>query len=238
MSIYYALIVLICMSATFAYINHRFLKLPFAIGLFLLSTVLSLFVIGAKYFIDLPYEELKTAVSAAKIDKIILNILLGFLLFAGSLHTKWSNIRRQFKSILTFAFIGVLLSTIIIAFLFQFVSQLLHLQIDFIFCLLFGALISPTDPIAVLGILTKANVPKKIETTIVGESLFNDGVGVVVFIALLEILTIPTESFNLAHFGQLFIQEAIGGIAVGLILGYILYLLLKCSICSELALPA
>ena len=227
MGIYYALIILICLSATFAYINHRFLKLPFAIGLFFLSTFLSIIVIGAKYFIKLPYDDLKYVVSHAKINEIILDVLLGFLLFAGSLHTKWSNIKRQFKSIITFAFFGVLLSTIIIAFLFQIVSQLLHLQIDFIYCLLFGALISPTDPIAVLGILTKANVPEKIETTIVGESLFNDGVGVVVFIALLEILTIPTESFDLVHFGQLFIQEAIGGIVVGLILGYILYLLLK-----------
>jgi CPA1 family monovalent cation:H+ antiporter len=227
MKIYYALIILICLSAIFAYINHKFLKLPFAIGLFLLSTLLSLFVIGAKYWIDIPYEDLKNAVSEAKIDQIILNVLLGFLLFAGSLHTKWNNIKKQLKPIITFAFVGVLLSTIIIAFLFQFIAQLLHIQIDFIFCLLFGALISPTDPIAVLGILTKANVPKKIETTIVGESLFNDGVGVVVFIALLEILTTPNESFNITHFELLFIQEAVGGILVGLVLGYILYLLMK-----------
>ncbi len=113
----------------------------------------------------------------------------------------------------------------LIASLFYLLTQLFHLHIDFTYCLIFGALISPTDPIAVLGILTKANVPKKTEYTIVGESLFNDGVGVVVFIALLE--TLKSGSFSFSDFGILFVQEAIGGIGMGLIFGYFLHLLLK-----------
>lgn len=225
MDIYTTLIFLILLSATFAYINHRFLKLPFVIGLFILSTVLSALLISAKFWFDLPLFEIKSIIEKAKIDEVILNILLGFLLFAGSLHTDWGNIKKQIKPIATFALIGVLFSTIIIAVLFYEISHLFNLQIDFIYCLLFGALISPTDPIAVLGILTKANVSKNIETTIVGESLFNDGIGVVVFIALLE--TLSTGSFSISHFGILFIQEAIGGILIGLILGYVLHILLK-----------
>lgn len=225
MDIYTTIIFLIFLSATFAYINHRFLKLPFVIGLFILSTVLSALLISAKFWLDLPLYEIKSIIEKAKIDEVILNVLLGFLLFAGSLHTDWGNIKKQIKPIATFALFGVLVSTIIIAGLFYEISHLFNLQIDFIYCLLFGALISPTDPIAVLGILTKANVSKKIETTIVGESLFNDGVGVVVFIALLETLT--TGSFNFSHFGLLFLKEAIGGILIGLVLGYILHILLK-----------
>jgi CPA1 family monovalent cation:H+ antiporter len=225
MKAYTALIFLISLSAIFAYINHRFLKLPFVIGLFALSTFLSVVIISTKFWLNIPFEDIKIAISDAQIDKVILNVLLGFLLFAGSLHTEWKNIKQQIKPIATFALGGVLLSTLIIATIFYFVSQFLQVQIDFIYCLLFGSLISPTDPIAVLGILTKANVPKKIETTIVGESLFNDGVGVVVFLALSE--TLDTGSFNLPHFGILFLQEALGGIIIGLILGYILHLLLK-----------
>jgi len=225
MNLYLALTLLICLSAGFAYVNQRLLKLPFVIGLFALSTVLSLFVISSKLWLNLPVEEIKTYIELAKIDKIVINVLLGFLLFAGALHTNWENLKKQIKPIATFALGGVLLSTIIIAGLFYGLTHLFNLQIDFTYCLIFGALISPTDPIAVLGILTKANVPKKLEYTIVGESLFNDGVGVVVFIALLD--TLNSGTFSFSNFGILFLQEAIGGILMGLILGYCLYLLLK-----------
>jgi monovalent cation:H+ antiporter, CPA1 family len=225
MKIYLALTILICLSAGFAFVNQRFLKLPFVIGLFLLSTVLSIFVISSKLWLNIPLQEIKTYIELANIDKIVLNYLLGFLLFAGALHTNWNNLKQQIRPISTFALGGVLLSTIIIAVLFYGLTQIFNLDISFIYCLIFGALISPTDPIAVLGILAKANVPKKTEYTIVGESLFNDGVGVVLFMALLD--TLKTGEFSLSHFGLLFMQEALGGILMGLVLGYFLYLLLK-----------
>ena len=205
--------------------NQRFLKLPFVIGLFILSTLLSLLVITSKLWLKIPTEEIETYIELAKIDEIILNILLGFLLFAGALHTDWNSLKKQIRPIATFAVGGVLLSTVTIASLFYGVTRLFDLQVSFVYCLIFGALISPTDPIAVLGILTKANVPKKTEYTIVGESLFNDGVGVVVFIALLD--TLKSGSFSFSHFGFLFFQEAVGGIVMGLVFGYCLYLLLK-----------
>ncbi|MBS1666793.1 MAG: sodium:proton antiporter [Bacteroidetes bacterium] len=225
MGIYFTLTILICLSAGFAYMNQRFLKLPFVIGLFVLSTILSFLVISSKLWLHIPIQKIKTDIELIKIDKIILNILLGFLLFAGALHTNWNNLKQQKRPIAIFALGGVLLSTIIIASLFYGLVQLCHLEISFVYCLIFGALISPTDPIAVLGILTKANVPKRAEYTIVGESLFNDGIGVVVFIALLD--TLNTGSFSFSHFGFLFLQEAVGGIIMGLALGYCLYLLLK-----------
>lgn len=225
MGLYTALTILICLSAGFAYVNERFLKLPFVIGLFFLSTILSLFVISSKLWITIPIDDIKKYIEIAEIDKIILDILLGFLLFAGAFHTNWSDLKEQIRSISLFALGGVLLSTFIIASLFFGLSQLFSIQIDFIYCLLFGALISPTDPIAVLGILKKANVPKKTESTIIGESLFNDGVGVVVFLALLGVL--QTGEVDVSHFGLLFVQEAIGGVLMGFGLGYVLHILLK-----------
>lgn len=225
MSVYLVLTILICLSASFAYLNQRFLKLPFVIGLFILSTILSLVVISSKLWLQIPLQEIKTYIELANIDKIVINYLLGFLLFAGALHTNWNNLKQQIRTIATFSLGGVLLSTIIIAVLFFGLTQIFALNISFIYCLIFGALISPTDPIAVLGILAKANVPKKTEYTIVGESLFNDGVGVVVFIALLD--TLNTGQFSFAKFGVLFAQEAVGGILMGLLFGYLLHFLLK-----------
>ncbi len=225
MNIYTAIVTLICLSAGFAYINQKVLKLPFVIGLFLLSTVLSLAIVSSRLWVTLPFKDIEQAMARADIDSIILDVLLGFLLFAGALHTNWKGLRKHIKPIATFALGGVILSTIVIAGLLYGASQLLGVQLDVIYCLLFGALISPTDPIAVMGILAKANVPKSIEEKIVGESLFNDGVGVVVFIALLD--TLKSGVFSLTHFELLFVEEAVGGILAGLVLGYALHLFLK-----------
>lgn len=225
MTLYTAVTILICLSALFAYINHRFLKLPFVIGIFLLSTVLSLAVISSRFWLDIPVEEIKQYIEKAEINKIILDYLLGFLLFAGALQTNWSKLKEQIRPIATFALGGVFLSTVIISLLFYSLTLLFNVQIDYIYCLIFGALISPTDPIAVLGILSKMDVPKKTESTIVGESLFNDGVGVVIFISLLEVLN--SGEFSLSNFSILFVQEAVGGIIMGFGLGYLLYTLMK-----------
>ena len=228
MNTYTILTILITLSAAFAYINHKFIKMPFVIGLFFLSTLISLIIIiSSKLWTNYPFEALKNLVHQTNISGFVLNVLLGFLLFAGSLHTDWKHIKQQLNLITLYAVGGVLLSTVVVAFLFYYACVLFSIQIDFIYCLLFGALISPTDPIAVLGILKEADVPQKIETTIVGESLFNDGVGVVLFIALLETLKSGNGSIEYSRFGILFLQEAVGGIICGLLLGYVLHLLLK-----------
>ncbi len=226
MNNYELLILIMCLSAGFSYINQKYIKMPFVIGLFFLSTLLSLFILSEKYWAYSQFTEVKGLLDHVDFSKYILDIMLGYLLFAGSLHVKWAEIQKQKKTIAIFAIGGVIASTFMIGSLFYGVSGLLGLNVDYIYCLLFGSLISPTDPIAVLGILTKAKVPKKIETTIVGESLFNDGIGVVVFIALLEILNSEGHDFSLSHFGLLFVQESVGGILFGLGIGYILHKLM------------
>lgn len=201
--------------------------MPFVIGLFFLSTIVSLIVFISKFWFVQPYVDLREIVQQTNISKFILEIMLGFLLFAGSLHTDWGNVKKYLKQIALFAIGGVVLSTTIIAILVYCLCSSLHIDIEFIYCLLFGALISPTDPIAVLGILTKANVPKRIESIIVGESLFNDGIGVVIFTALLETLHSGSSAINYSHLGLLFLQEAVGGVIFGLVFGFVLHKLLK-----------
>jgi len=227
MNTYTILSFIIGISATFAYINQRYIKMPFVIGLFFLSTLLSLMILSTKFWAIDYFTNIKSIISSIDISKYILEYMLGYLLFAGSLHTEWKDIKSQLKPISIFAVWGVMLSTLITGVMFYGLTYLFGLQIDFIYCLLFGALISPTDPIAVLGILTKANVPKKIEATIVGESLFNDGVGVVIFIALLEVLSSNGTHFEFSKFGLLLFQEGFGGIVFGLLAGYILHKLLS-----------
>lgn len=227
MNSYLLLVILMSLSAAFAYINYKVIKLPFVIGLFFLSTILSLVVLSSKVWDFGHFSEIKSIIEHTDLSNIILKIMLGFLLFAGSLHTNWTDIKSQLKPISLLAVGGVIISTLVIALILYEVCSLLGVSISFIYCLIFGALISPTDPVAVLGILTKANVSKKIESTIVGESLFNDGIGVVVFIALLETLKLGNDKINFAHFGISFLQEAGGGIFFGLLLGYVLYKLLE-----------
>ncbi len=207
MGIHIILTILISASALFAYINYRYIKMPFVIGLFFLSSVVSLLVFISKFWFAQPYTDLKAVVQQTDISKFILEVMLGFLLFAGSLNTHWSYIKKYLKQIALFAIGGVILSAVIIAVSVYGFCSLLHIEINFIYCLLFGALISPTDPIAVLGILTKANVPKKIESIIVGESLFNDGIGVVIFIALLETIYSGSSAINYFHFGFFFCRK-------------------------------
>jgi CPA1 family monovalent cation:H+ antiporter len=159
-------------------------------------------------------------------DETLLHGMLSFLLFAGALHVNINELRQQFRIILGLATAGVVLSTLIVGLLSWVVLNLLGFNISYIYCLLFGALISPTDPIAVLGILKKADVPKSLEIKIVGESLFNDGVGVVIFLILLETIVSGAE-LGIARVFRLFVQEAIGGGLLGLGVGLLAYRMLK-----------
>ena len=151
---------------------------------------------------------------------------LSYLLFAGALHVKLEDLSNQKWVIAILATIGVIFSTFIIGSLSYLLMKALDIQISFTYCLLFGALISPTDPVAVLGILKKAGAPKSLETKITGESLFNDGVGVVVFIAILGIATGKNDA-SFAAIGNLFIIEVLGGIGIGFALGLLAFLMLR-----------
>lgn len=227
MNTYTLFIFIIGISAAFAYINQRFIKMPFVIGLFLLSSLFSLLILSSRFWAKDCFTEIITVMKSVDLSKYIIQYMLGYLLFAGSLHTDWQNIRSQLKPITIYAVLGVIFATFMIGGLFYGLASLCHIPIDFIYCLLFGALISPTDPVAVLGILTKANVPKKIEATIVGESLFNDGIGVVIFLALLEVLQQGGGEFHMGHVGILFLRESVGGIGFGLLSGFLLRRLLS-----------
>lgn len=226
MSAYTILTILICLSAAFAYINHRFIKLPFVIGLFALSTLLSLLVLSMHTLLPLPYEQLRSFVEQTDISRAILDVMLGLLLFAGALHTSWADMRRQLAPVALLAIGGVLVSTAVIGGLLYALTHMLGLEVPLVYCLLFGAVVSPTDPIAVIGILTQVGVPKKIETLIVAESLFNDGVGVVTFISLLAVAQTGGD-FSFGSFSLLFVQEAVGGVLFGLALGLLLHYLMR-----------
>jgi CPA1 family monovalent cation:H+ antiporter len=158
---------------------------------------------------------------------VLLDVLLGFLLFAGALHTNFQQLKVQRYPILIFATVGVLLSTFLVGTFTYYVLMGIGYPVAYLYCLLFGALISPTDPIAVLGILKQAGVPKILETKIVGESLFNDGVGVVIFLTLYQIAKAGPEHIEVVEIMELFGVEVIGGIALGLVLGWIGFRLMK-----------
>lgn len=219
--------VLITFAAIFAFLNERYIHLPRTIGLMAMSLVFSLFLLflGTMSFFSLPEH---AADMLARIDfySILMHGLLGSLLFAGALHLNFDDLLTEKAPIFLLATIGVLVSTLVVGGLAWGLFQLLNMEMSLISCFLFGALISPTDPIAVLGIMKKAGAPKSLETTITGESLFNDGIGVVVFLALLA-LSQGSQETGMAELGRLFLVEAVGGIAFGGLLGSITYFLLK-----------
>jgi CPA1 family monovalent cation:H+ antiporter len=134
MSLYLVLTILISVSAIFAYINHRYIKMPFVIGLFFLSTILAILVIVSKIWLTGPIDELNELIKATNVSGFILDILLGFLLFAGALHTDWARLKEEFKKVTFFALIGVTLSTFIIAGLFFLLCNALSFEINFLYC--------------------------------------------------------------------------------------------------------
>ncbi len=227
MNILDAAAVLITLSAVFSYLNYRYVRLPSAIGLMLIALCLSLALLALGK-LGLGDIQLKAEAFILSIDfnKTLMHGMLSFLLFAGALHVNLRDLAAQKWIVGSLATFGTVASTFVVGTLFWFLSQALGFEIGFTFCLLFGALISPTDPIAVLGILKSAGAPKSLETKITGESLFNDGIGVVVFIVLLELVTGGQEP-SPGHIALLFAEEALGGIVFGLVLGGIAYWMLS-----------
>ena len=229
MSPFIILTIIIFLAALFGYVNVRFLKLPTTIGLMLITIVFSLVIFGISVFDDTLLDIEEYIITKLDFRTLLLDVMLSFLLFAGALHTNFEQLRVQRWPVIVFATLGVLASTFLVGTAVFYIIPLFGLQVNYIHCLLFGALISPTDPIAVLGILKQAGAPKKLETKIVGESLFNDGVGVVVFLTIFNIAASggSEESTGFLHILELFGAEVIGGISLGLAIGYITYLLMR-----------
>ena len=211
---------IVALSAFLSYLNAKFLKLPETIGVMILSIIVSL-LFAASYFIDKVYF-VNVTQFARSIDfkTILFDFLLGVLLFAGAIHVNLKILLREKSPVLIYATFGVVASSFIIGTLFYFIAMALGLEISFLFSLVFGTLISPTDPVAVLALLKKAGAPKHMEIKIVGESLFNDGVGIVVFLSILSLATM-THEFDITHIASEFGKEAGGGFLLGLILGYV-----------------
>ncbi|AWV98982.1 cation:proton antiporter [Arcticibacterium luteifluviistationis] len=227
MELFKILTMLVVISALFGYINVRFLKLPTTIGLMVMALVFSLIMILLQFVYPDLIHYARDLMAEIDFTTVLMDVMLSFLLFAGALHTNVGMIKQEKGTIGMFALVGVFVSTFLIGGAVYYLSMALGLHTDLVYCLLFGALISPTDPIAVLGIMTKANVPKKIEINIVGESLFNDGVGVVIFFTILEIARLGVDNVTVMDVATLFVQEAIGGILFGLGLGFLMFKLLK-----------
>lgn len=227
MDIFTIITILTILSAVFAFINTKFLKLPFTIGLMIIAMCFTLVIIGLGVIEHWILDEATLLIKSIDFKTVLLEVMLSFLLFAGALHTKIDELNKQKAPIMLFATFGVVISTFIVGGLMFFITGALGHEIAFIYCLLFGALISPTDPIAVLGILKDAKAPKKLETKIVGESLFNDGVGVVVFLVILEVASKGIASVEAEEVGFLFFEEVFGGIALGLIAGWLGFKLMK-----------
>lgn len=220
--------ILIVLCAVLGWINHRFLKLPSTVALTMMGALASLVVIGIDAL--LPQSDLAGLVAGflngVNFHATLMDGMLSFLLFAGALHVDLDQLRRGRWQIAILSTMGVVASTVLIGGGFWLLTAALGLETPFIWCLVFGALISPTDPVAVMGVMKTAKVPPTLQATIAGESLFNDGVGVVIFSILLA-TAVSGAPFSLVHAGEMFAIEALGGALLGLAVGWIGYRAMK-----------
>jgi len=218
---------LITLTALLAWLNHRFVRLPTAIGVMGIALLLSLLLVSLAE-LGFPQLERRAEEAVASVDFsfVLMHGMLSLLLFAGALHVDLEELASRKWPIGMLATVGVVTSTLLVAAGARFVFDLVGIPMDWIHCLLFGALVSPTDPIAVMGILKSAKAPKGLEIKITGESLFNDGVAVVVFAVLLKVAA-GGAPVGAAEVALLFVEEALGGIAFGLATGYLAYRMLK-----------
>jgi CPA1 family monovalent cation:H+ antiporter len=227
MDLFAIITLLVVITALFSYWNTRFLKLPDSIGLTVISLVYSLVIILAgSIFPGLVAME-KSFMGQIDFSEVLLDVMLCFLLFAGAFHTNFELLKKNISSVTVFSVLGVLISTAVIGSLTYFIFELFFTPVPWLYCLLFGAIISPTDPIAVLSILTRSGVPEDVEINIVGESLFNDGVGVVLFYLIISTVQngIPSN-VGLEVLTHL-VREAGGGILLGWALGMLGFYMLR-----------
>ena len=217
---------LVTLTAILAYLNHRFVRLPTTMGVMLIALVLSLASLALEH-LEIGFDILaQRVVSQIDFNETLMHGMLSFLLFAGALHVDLDALMEQKGVVLTLATVGVIVSALVVGTVLHFVLPLVGLSLDWIWCFVFGALISPTDPIAVLGILREARVPKRLEISVSGESLFNDGIGVVLFLVLVGV-AVDGDEVSATSFLRLLLVEGVGGAVIGLGLGVVTYWLIK-----------
>jgi len=226
MTVFQIIALLISLTAIFSYLNYRYFKLPATIGVMLIALLVSLALITAGHFAPWIHDGAVRFLTQIDFNKALMQGMLCFLLFAGALHVDLNELAEQRGVIITLALVGVIISMFVFGTLIFLALGWLGFDLSYAWCLLFGALISPTDPVAVIGILKDAKVPHSLELQIAGESLFNDGIGVVAFIAMHEI-AVTGRHASATNIGLLFLQEAVGGTVFGLVIGWIAYRLLK-----------
>ncbi|WP_422358996.1 cation:proton antiporter [Reichenbachiella sp.] len=228
---------LIFLAAAFTLINITFLKLPSTIGLMAIALMSSVAIVFLGFAVPAVMNGASHIVEEFDFKEVLLNVMLNFLLFAGALSVDLSKLLQERLPIIVLATIGTLMSTFIVGFLMQFGFGLVGSEVDLIYCLLFGALISPTDPIAVLALTKEFGLDKNLEIKIAGESLFNDGVGVVIFLTISSIAMAGHGGDHGAHGGGeeitamsvagLFVKEVAGGLLLGAAFGYMGFKLLN-----------
>ncbi len=221
MSILDLITLLIFLAAVFTLINITVLKLPSTIGLMAIALMMSVFILLLGAIFPAVTGGAEHIIEEFDFQEVLLNVMLNFLLFAGALSMDLKKMLEERVPILILAAIGTMMSTFLVGTLVYYIFPLITEPIDYIYCLLFGALISPTDPIAVLALVKKFNLSKNLEIKIAGESLFNDGVGVVIFLTVLGVAKKGMDSFDMAEVGLLFGQEVIGGLLMGAIFGFL-----------------
>ena len=221
MELYCSFSVLIVLASLFAYINYRVLKLPSTIGIMVIAIIVSVILVASgDNFLPKTTNGLIKLVNSLDFTEVLMGAMLNFLLFAGGIHVNIKDLKEQFGPVVIFSTVGVIISTFAVAFGTFYLLPLVGIQMPFIYCLVFGALISPTDPVAVLSILKQANVSKSLETKVAGESLFNDGMAVVVFTVVLQLAIGKDIDLNVENIGLLLLREAGGGLLLGVLLGY------------------
>lgn len=222
MELYYSFSMLIVLASMFAYLNYRFLKLPSTIGIMVIAIVVSMILIffGGN-FLPKTTDKLHDLMTSIDFTEVLMGAMLNFLLFAGGIHINIRDLKEQLWPVALFSTVGVVISTFVVGAGVYYLLPLLGLNIPFLYCLVFGALISPTDPVAVLSILKQARVSKQLETKVAGESLFNDGMAVVVFTVVLQLAIGENVDLSLENISLLLLHEAGGGLLLGVLLGWV-----------------
>ncbi|WP_214070831.1 sodium:proton antiporter [Mucilaginibacter sp. dw_454] len=227
MDLFSIIALLVIVSAFYSYINARFVKLPGTIGIVTIAVVASIITIFIDSVDPNTAHYLTLLAKHINFSSTVLNIMLGFLLFSSSFTLNTRRLKKEMRPVFILSTIGVIISTVVFGWLFYWITNLFGIHIPLVYCLLFGALISPTDPVAVGAIIKNSRLPVNLETIISGESLFNDGIGLVLFITILEFIDSGNDKLDLAKTVVLFVKEVFGGIILGAFLGFIAFRLMK-----------
>ncbi|GAA4308808.1 sodium:proton antiporter [Mucilaginibacter gynuensis] len=227
MDLFVIIALLVILSAVYSYINARFIKLPGTIGVISIAILGSVAIIVINNTNPGMAKHLTALAKSINFSRTVLNVMLGFLLVASAFNLDTNKLKKAMRPVFILSTLGVILSTTIFGFLFYWITGFFDIRLPLVYCFLFGALVSPTDPVAVSAIIKGSNLPQHLETIISGESLFNDGIGLLLFIVILEVVNAGVDNIDVAKTAVLFAQEVFGGIALGAFTGYLAYRLMR-----------